>query len=91
MKITYKNGAATCYSVEVAGISSTGGTGPITMTFKNSSGSTIAVGTVDTSTNAVSITCTGSTAVVLNANCDTASYAGASPSTATCTTGTCTP
>jgi hypothetical protein len=91
MTLTYKNGASTCYSVDITGISMTGASGPLTMTFKNASGSTLATGTVDTTTNAVTITCTGGAPVTLNSACDTASYAGAGSTTSSCTTGTCTP
>ncbi|MGA7744487.1 MAG: hypothetical protein ABSF35_24495 [Polyangia bacterium] len=89
--LTYEKGNSTCYSVDVAGISAAGSGGPITMTFKNASGSTIGTGTVDSTTNAVTITCTGGQPVILNSSCDTSSYAAASSTTSTCTAGVCTP
>jgi hypothetical protein len=63
----------------------------MTMTFMDGSGKTLGTGTVDTTTNAVTITCTGGQPVTLNSSCDTASYAGAGSTASTCTTGTCTP
>lgn len=81
--LTYKKGGSTCYSVDVAGIS----TGSLTMTFKNASGGTLGTGTMDAATNALTITCAGAQPVTLDAACDTSSFAGAS----NCTTGTCTP
>jgi hypothetical protein len=90
MTMTYKNGSSTCYSVDIGGLTATGGGTP-TLTFKNASGSTVATGTVDSTTNAVTITCTGGQPVTLNSSCDTASYASAGTGTADCTTGTCAP
>lgn len=81
--LTYKNGSTTCYSLEV-GASATGAE---TLTVKNASGATIATGTSDGTTSTV--TCSGGSAVTLNAACQGAM--GGPSSTTQCTTGTCTP
>jgi hypothetical protein len=91
MTVTYKNGSATCYSAEVGGFSLTGSTGNMTITFKNASGVAVATGVVDSTTNAVTVTCTGGQPITLDSSCDTGSYTSSATSDTSCTQGTCTP
>ncbi len=82
--VTFKNGSTVCYTF-AAGASATGAE---TLTIKNAAGTTIATGTTDTAGN-TTITCTGGSPVTLNSSCQDAT--GTASSTASCTTGTCTP
>ena len=75
--ITYKKGTSTCYSLE------SDATGAVK--FKNASGSVIATGTYNSTTQATTVTCAGGSAVTLNADCTSAG------SSDTCTDGVCTP
>lgn len=81
--VTVKNGSATCYSMEIGGITATATN--YTLTVKNSSGQIIATGTVD-GAGSTTIACTGGQPVTIDSNCDPT---GSSSSTTTCTTGTC--
>jgi len=93
MAITVKKGSSTCYSMDVSGISfADPTTGQVTMTFKDASGSTVATGTMNLGTNAMTVTCPGGQPVTLDPSCDTSSYAaGMNPTSSACTQGTCTP
>ena len=83
--VTFKNGGTTCYAVDVTESL------PTTMTFKNVSGNTIAIMTVDATTNVATVTCPGGQAVSLDATCAGTGYGGGSSTSTTCTPGLCMP
>ena len=88
--MTVKNGGSVCYSMVVTGILAP----PMTIVFKDGSGTTVGTKAVDPTTNAMSVTCPGGTATVIDQSCGTgpsnlASSAQAAM-TAKCDPGTCT-
>ena len=88
--MTVKNGGSVCYSMVVTGILAP----PMTIVFKDGSGTTVVTMAVDPTTNAMSVTCPGGTATVIDQSCGTgpsnlASSAQAAM-TAKCDPGTCT-
>ena len=88
--MTVKNGGSVCYSMVVTGILAP----PMTIVFKDGSGTTVGTMAVDPTTNAMSVTCPGGTATVIDQSCGTgpsnlASSAQAAM-TAKCDPGTCT-
>jgi hypothetical protein len=83
--VTYKNGAATCYSVVITLGS------PISFAINDAAGVALGTGTVDVATNAMSFTCTNSAPVVLNSACNVATIVNASGASAACTDGVCAP
>jgi len=84
MTMTLKNGSSICYSMDIALTAQ-----PSTVTFKNASGSVVATGTYDSTTQATTVTCTGGQAITLNSSCQ--SIASAIGGGSTCTDGACTP
>ena len=84
-QITYKNGDTICYSIGI-----TLGT-PTGFTIKSAAGVALGSGTVDTTTGAMSFSCTGGAPIVLNSACSVTSLISASGATATCTDGVCAP
>ena len=78
--VTYKNASSTCYSLELASLTSA------TFAVKNGSGSVIATGTTEATGSAITITCSGGSPVRLSASCQNAMLG----SPAKCATGTCT-
>lgn len=85
ISVTAKKGSTTCWSM-AANATSTA------MPVKNGSGATVATLTTDDAGNSV-VTCTGGTAVTLNADCDGTGLSanGDTGSGDNCTTGTCNP
>ncbi len=88
--MTVKNGGSVCYSMVVTGILAP----PMTIVFKDGSGTTVGTMAVDPTTNAMSVTCPGGTATVIDQSCGTGPSSLASSSqaamTAQCDPGTCT-
>jgi len=65
--MTVKNGGSVCYSMVVTGILAP----PMTIVFKDGSGTTVGTMAVDPTTNAMSVTCPGGTATVIDQSCGT--------------------
>jgi hypothetical protein len=88
--MTVKNGGSVCYSMVVTGILAP----PMTIVFKDGSGTTVGTMAVDPTTNAMSVTCPGGTATVIDQSCGTGPSSLASSSQAAmaaqCDPGTCT-
>ena len=88
--MTVKNGGSVCYSMVVTGILAP----PMTIVFKDGSGTTVGTMAVDPTTNAMSVTCPGGTATVIDQSCGTGPSSLASSAkaamTAQCDPGTCT-
>ena len=88
--MTVKNGGSVCYSMAITGILAP----PMTIVFKDSSGTTVGTMAVDPTTNAMSVTCPGGTATVIDQSCGTGPSSLASSSQAAmaaqCDPGTCT-
>jgi hypothetical protein len=92
MSLTYKKDNAVCYSFSLPMTSQTT-TNP-TINVKNAAGTTVAIMSVDSATDKVTVTCTGGAAVVINDKCDQSAIpdvSGLGGDTDTCTQGTCTP
>ncbi len=80
---TVKKGTTTCWSMTGTLASLLAGGA---LTLKNGSGAVVGTLASDPSTGQTSVTCTGSSAVLLSDACN-----ASSSSTSSCTTGTCTP
>jgi hypothetical protein len=88
--MTAKNGSSVCYSMAIAGLL----TASTTIVFKNPAGTTVGTIAANTTTGAMTVTCPGGTATVVDDSCgsgpgDLATTSENALSGAGCTQGAC--